>query len=65
VFQVDFLKGSVPERKKIVVPHPLAGTFKVTNGDFLCEMSLGGSGVGLVVKNRRGKTEKFSTTFSV
>ena len=64
VFQIDSLMKDVPERKKIIVSNPIAGAFKVTNGDFLCEMSLTQSGVLLTVKNKKGQIEKFSTAIS-
>ena len=61
MFEVDSFKENVPVRKKIMISKPIAGTFKVTNGKFLCEISLGESSVNVLVKNKKGAIEKFST----
>ena len=61
VFEVDSFKENVPVRKKIMISKPIAGAFKVTNGKFLCEISLGESGVNVLVRNKKGAIEKFST----
>ncbi|NOR84585.1 hypothetical protein GQ473_00560 [archaeon] len=61
VFQIDSFKDEVPFRKKIMISKPIAGAFKVTNGKFLCEISLGESSVNVLVRNKKGAVEKFST----
>ena len=61
VFQIDSFKETIPFRKKILISKPIAGAFKVTNGKFLCEISLGESSVNVLVRNKKGAIEKFST----
>ena len=49
------------ERHKVFLPHPIAGSFKVTNGKITCKITITDSGVELLVKDEHGNVEKLAT----
>jgi len=63
LFQIDVFneKEKVLERKKILVSRPLGGTFRVTNGDILCDITLDDRGVLVRCQSKRGDFEYIST----
>lgn len=63
MFQVDSINEEkrTLERNKLMVENPIGGSFKVSNGKYLCEISLSEHCVRLKCSNKNGHTETIST----
>jgi len=63
MFQVDSINEEkrILERNKLMVENPIGGSFKVSNGKYLCEISLSEHCVRLRCCNKNGHTETIST----
>lgn len=63
MFQVDSINEGkrTIERNKMLVENPIGGTFKVSNGKYLCEIAISEYGVSVKCQDRTGRTETIST----
>lgn len=63
MFQVDSINEDkrVIERNKMFVDNPIGGSFKASNGKFMCEIVLSETGVQLTCKDKSGRVETLAT----
>lgn len=62
VLQIDsWKKDNSPERSKIIVPAPIASTFRVTNGKYMAIITIDELGVEVRAFDKAGNEEKFIT----
>lgn len=63
MFQIDSFNSdkNKVERNKILISNPLAGSFKVSNGKFLCGVTINELGVEVRCYDKFGKMEKLKT----
>lgn len=63
MFQLDVFDYAkhILERKRIITSRPVAGTFRVSNGEMLCDITLDRWGVLVRCQNKNGDFEYIST----
>jgi len=47
------------EKHKILLPNPVAGSIKITNGKLWCKVIMHDNGVEVLVKDKDGNTKRF------
>lgn len=63
MFQVDSINEEkrTLERNKLLVENPVSGSFKVSNGKYLCEIALSEHSVCLKCYDKSGHVETITT----
>ncbi|MFH1127345.1 MAG: hypothetical protein ABIG84_07440 [archaeon] len=63
MFQVDSINEDkrIIERNKMLVDKPIGGSFKVSNGKYLCEIDMCEYGVRVKCTDKSGRVETIAT----
>jgi len=62
VFQIDnWADSGQPQRNKLIVPNPIASSFKVTNGKFIAQVTVDELGVEVKCFDRDGREERWAS----